>query len=213
MSTPTRATVAQRAYLDLRNKARGDRRPVDEFFQLYALEAFLARLATSSYADQLVLKGGVPLAAFGERRATRDVDLQGEALDNGADHIRQVISHIAAQTLDDGIVFDAEHAFAEVIRDEDAYSGVRVSLQAGLATAQLHLHVDVNVGDPITPAPEDVHLLLLLGGEVVVRGYPLVMVLAEKIVTAIARGTVNTRWRDFGDVYLLGRHHVIAGLI
>ena len=69
----------------------------------------------------------------------------------------------------------------------------------------------MNVGDPITPAPEDIHLLLLLGGELVVGGYPLVMVLAEKIVTAIARGTVNTRWRDFGDVYLLGRHHVIAG--
>ena len=77
------------------------------------------------------MKGGVLLAAFGERRATRDVDLQVEALDNGADNIHQVISHIAAQTLDDGIVFDAEHAFAEVIRDEDAYSGVRVSLQAG----------------------------------------------------------------------------------
>jgi hypothetical protein len=37
------------------------------------------------------------------------------------------------------------------------------------------------------------------------------MVLAEKIVTAIARGTVNTRWRDFGDVYLLGRHHPVDG--
>jgi hypothetical protein len=211
VSTPTRATVAGRAYLDLRNKARGDRRPVDELFQLYVLEAFLARLAMSSYADQLVLKGGVLLAAFGERRPTRDVDLQAEALDNDADTIRQVICDIAAQTLDDGVVFDIGHASADVIRDEDAYSGVRVSLQAGLATARLHLHVDVNVGDPITPAPEEVHVPLLLGGEVVVRGYPLVMVLAEKIVTAIARGTVNTRWRDFGDVYRLGRHHPING--
>jgi len=26
------------------------------------------------------------------------------------------------------------------------------------------------------------------------------MVHAEKIVTAIQRGTANTRWRDFGDV-------------
>ena len=188
MSAPTRATVAARAYLDLRNKARGDRRPVDELFQLYALEAFLARLAGSPYADQLVLKGGVLLAAFGERRPTRDVDLQGEVLDNDIDNIRQVICEVAAQALDDGVVFEIEHASAEVIRDEDAYSGVRVSLRADLATARLHLHVDINVGDPITPAPQEVHLPRLLGGEVVVRGYPLVMVLAEKIVTAIARG-------------------------
>jgi len=43
MTTPTRATAAGRAYLDLRRKARQDRRPVDELMQLYVLECFLAR--------------------------------------------------------------------------------------------------------------------------------------------------------------------------
>lgn len=42
----------------------------------------------------------------------------------------------------------------------------------------------------------------LRGGEIVVRGYPLAMVHAEKIVTALVRGTANTRWRDFADLYL-----------
>jgi hypothetical protein len=37
------------------------------------------------------------------------------------------------------------------------------------------------------------------------------MVYAEKIVTAVARGTVNTRWRDFADIYLLSRRHSQAG--
>ena len=37
------------------------------------------------------------------------------------------------------------------------------------------------------------------------------MVHAEKIVTAIGRGTVNTRWRDFADIYMLSRHHAIDG--
>lgn len=40
-------------------------------------------------------------------------------------------------------------------------------------------------------------------------GYPLVMVLAEKIVTAIDRGEGNTRWRDFADVYTLTRLHSV----
>jgi hypothetical protein len=35
------------------------------------------------------------------------------------------------------------------------------------------------------------------------------MVHAEKIVTAIARGTTGTRWRDFADLYLLARHHAV----
>ena len=211
MTPPSRATSAGRAYLDLRAKARGDRRPVDELLQLYILESFLARLAESRFAGQLVLKGGVLLAAFGERRPTRDIDLQAQALDNDADNIRTVICEVANLRLDDGVVFDVDGATAAVIRDEDAYSGARVTMQAELATARPHFHVDVNVGDPVTPAPQELHLPRLLGGEVVVRGYPLVMVHAEKIVTAVARGTVNTRWRDFADVYLLSRRHALIG--
>lgn len=211
MTAPSRATVAGRTYLDLQNKARGDRRPVDELLQLYVLESFLARLAESPLADRLVLKGGVLLAAFGERRPTRDVDLQAQALDNDADNVRNAICEVAARQLEDGVVFDVTRATAEVIRDEDSYSGVRVTVRAQLATARPHFHVDVNVGDPITPAPQEVHIPRLLGGEVVVRGYPLVMVHAEKIVTAVARGTVNTRWRDFADVYLLSRRHPVDG--
>lgn len=211
MSAPSRATPAGRAYLDLRAKAHGDRRPVDELLQLYVLESFLTRLAESRFAEQLVLKGGVLLAAFGERRPTRDVDLQAEALDNDADNVRAVICEVAARRLDDGVVFDVDGATASLIRDEDAYSGIRVTMKAELATARPHFHVDVNVGDPITPAPRELHLPRLLGDEVVVRGYPLVMVHAEKIVTAVARGTVNTRWRDFADVYLLSRRHPLIG--
>lgn len=56
--------------------------------------------------------------------------------------------------------------------------------------------MDINVGDPIWPEPQEVRLPRLLEGELVIRGYPLEMVLAEKIVTALARGTANTRWRD-----------------
>lgn len=51
VSRPTRATTADRAYLDLQNLARQLGRPTDELHQLYALEGFLARLAASPHAD------------------------------------------------------------------------------------------------------------------------------------------------------------------
>ncbi len=42
-------------------------------------------------------------------------------------------------------------------------------------------------------------------------GYPIPMVLAEKIVTAAQRGITSTRWRDFADIYLLtGQHQLVA---
>jgi hypothetical protein len=109
---PTRATVAGRTYLDLQNLARRQRRPTDELHQLYALEGFLARLAVSPYADQLVLKGGVLLAAYDTRRPTRDVDLQGQRMSNKSDDV------LTAQDVLRGhprfhIVKDQRHPVAE----------------------------------------------------------------------------------------------------
>ncbi len=58
-------------------KWAGPKGPRHELIQLYALEGFLDRLSGSIYMNQLVLQGGVMLAAFGERRPARDVDLAG----------------------------------------------------------------------------------------------------------------------------------------
>jgi hypothetical protein len=83
-------------------------------------------------------------------------------------------------------------------------------VDARLATARLPFHVDVNVGDPIWTAPSDVAVPRLRGGEpITLRGYPIHMVYAEKIVTAVQRGLANTRWRDFGDVWSLSRNHAV----
>lgn len=211
MTTPTRSTTAGRAYLDLRQKARQDRRPVDELMQLYVLECFLARLAATRFAGQFVLKGGVLLAAFGERRPTRDIDLQAQAVGNHPAAILATVTEIAVTRLDDGVVFDASTATAGAIRDEDRYPGVRVSMTSRLSTARPGFHVDISVGDPIIPAPATVALPRVLGGQITMPGYPLAMVHAEKIVTAISRGTTSTRWRDYADMYLLSRHHPIDG--
>ncbi len=197
---PTRDTPEGRAYNDLRNLARRHGREPVEYFTLYALEGFLARLASSMYAEDFVLKGGVLMAAFAARRPTRDIDLAASGFANDVPGVERRVRAIIAQDLGDGLTFDPESIAGEPIRDEAGYSGVRVKLVAHLASAQLALHVDVNFGDPIWPAPSEAELPLLLGGTLRLRGYPAHMVLAEKIVTAIDRGDQNTRWRDFVDI-------------
>ena len=208
---PTRDTPEGRAYLDLQNLARRRQRPTDELHQLYALEGFLARLANSPYAENFVLKGGVLLAAFDTRRPTRDVDLSADRLPGDPDAMREVIRRIAAIPLDDGLNLHPDSANAETIRDENDYAGVRVTLTATLSVARLTFHIDINIGDPVYPAPQPIALPRLLGGTLQITGYPLTMVLAEKIVTMIQRGTANTRWRDFLDVYTLTRHQPLDG--
>lgn len=62
------------------------------------------------------------------------------------------------------------------------------------ALVSLPFHVDVNMGDPIWPSPTIVAIPRLRGGDPIeLPGYPMHMVHAEKIVTAIQRGTANTR--------------------
>ena len=207
----TKETTAGRKYLELQREARRTGRPTDELIQLYALECFLDRLTHSEYVQNFVLKGGVLLAALNARRPTRDIDFAARAIDNDTDAVLRVVREIAVISLDDGIEFDEANANAETIREEDAYSGVRVTLSGTLSRATLRLHVDVNVGDPIWLEPQNITLPRLLDGALVVRGYPLEMVLAEKIVTAIARGTASTRWRDFVDIYMLVQRHTIDG--
>lgn len=213
MSRVTKGTPPGDAYLDLQNQARRRGRPTQELLQLYVLEGFLARLSASDVRDRFVLKGGVLLAAFNSRRPTKDVDLAGLDVANDTDAVLALIQRVLAvsPSSQDGIEFIVETATAQVIREEDDYSGVRVHVPAQLASAKLTCHVDVNVGDPIWPSPTTVAVPRLRGGDPIeVRGYPIQMVRAEKIVTAVQRGVANTRWRDFGDIWSLSRQHPIA---
>jgi len=205
-------TPAGDATIAIRNLARQTGRDVQELMTLYALEGLLARIANSEYRDDFVLKGGVLLAAFAARRPTKDIDLQATRLAGDPDEVVERVRVIATLDVADGLVFDPASVTATTIRDEDEYAGVRVKLSAALGTARLTVGMDVNFGDPIWPAPRLIELprVVPLGlPAVTLLGYPLTMVLAEKVVTAVDRGVANTRWRDFADVYMLIRLHSV----
>lgn len=120
-------------YLALRRKARADGRSTDELLQLAALEAFVDRLSTSARARDLVLKGGVLLAAYDLRRPTRDVDLSAQRVANDLESVRAMVAEILTEPRDDGWVYG--RLSAETIREGDPCSGVRVTLRCTLARA------------------------------------------------------------------------------
>ncbi|WP_309617434.1 nucleotidyl transferase AbiEii/AbiGii toxin family protein [Salinibacterium sp.] len=210
---PQHGTPAGDASIAIRQLARQSGADVQDLQTLYVLEALLARIAASDYRDDFVLKGGVLLAAFAARRPTKDIDLQATGLANDADQVTARVRQIAALDVADGVLFDTESIKASVIRGDDEYAGIRVRLVGALGLAKLTIGIDVNFGDPIWPPPSLVELprVVELGQPpVTLFGYPLTMVLAEKIVTAIDRGEANTRWRDFADVYTLVRARPVA---
>ena len=203
-SKPTHADLAGSRYLALQRLARAQKRPTAELLQLYVLESFLRRLVRSRHDPSLVLKGGMLLAAFDLRRATRDVDVLALRIDNDPAAVQHLIIDVTSVETDDGVEFLPDTITAAVIRDDDVYPGVRASLEARLATARLKFSVDFNVGDPVVPAPIRTAIPVLLEDKPIeVLAYPKVMVVAEKLVTALQRGRASTRWRDFADLFML----------
>jgi len=196
VSQPTRQTPAGRAYLDLQNRARRERRGTQELLTLYVVERWLARLSASPYAEDFVLKGGMLLAAYDARRPTADVDALARGLANDQDAVVTRIAEIAGQSDEgDGVEFLAGTAVARPIREDAFYPGVRVAMDSRIATAVVRFRLDVNFGDPVTPAPQMIELPSLRPDTAAVRvlGYPIETVLAEKLATAIMLGAANTR--------------------
>lgn len=206
MSRPTRESAGGRAYLDLQNQARRQKRGTQELLTMYIVERWLSRMSRSPYAEDFILKGGMLLASFGTRRPTVDADALARNMASDEETVARRVAEIAAiEDSDDGVEFLPETVTTAVIRDDALYSGVRVTMTAQLATAQVKLRLDINFGDPVTPAPRTVELPSLRPDAPPIRilGYPIETVLAEKLVTAIELGRANTRVRDFADIHLL----------
>jgi hypothetical protein len=189
-------------------------RGTQELMTLYVVERWLARLSASPYADQFIIKGGMLLAAYDARRPTADLDTLARSVANDETAVLARVAEIArlAPRVDDGVMYRAETATARVIRDQALYAGIRIAMDCQIATATVKFRLDVNFGDPVTPAPSIVTVppLRPVLEPVRVLGYPIETVLAEKLSTAITLGPVNTRVRDYADIYTLTGSHIVA---
>lgn len=197
---------ARDIYRDLQKLARADYGgATGALLVIYGIEGFLRRLAASDYAAKMTLKGGMLMAATATRRMTRDADLSTIGIGNDPEHIAQVVAEIAVVELadDDGLAFDVSTIRTEIMREQAKYHGIRAKIQARLATARPTVTLDFSFGDPhrsvLTDLPE------LLGGGIRLASYPPELTLAEKIATMMSRRELNTRDRDFADVWTLSR--------
>jgi len=174
---------------------------------LYGIEGFLRRLSLSEYREQLVLKGAMLLAVLDGRRMTRDADLSAHGIPNDERSVAAVVAEIATVMLpeSDGIAFATAAIATEAMRGEGAtYRGVRVKLPAAIGVARVRRGSRLLLGDP--GEVEEVRYPEILGGAgIVLRAYPIERTLAEKVATMMERGELNTRDRDFADVWVLSR--------
>jgi len=168
------------------------------------LERFLERISLSPYKENLVLKGGMLTASLVGTafRTTMDMDATLRARSLSANTTSTMLKAICALDLDDEVRFEFDRL--EEIRDDDSYGGYRASLIAHFDSIRTPVKIDLTTGDKLTP---DAILYQYPSGfeekNLEIWSYNLETVLAEKVETILRRSTLNTRARDFYDVYLL----------
>jgi hypothetical protein len=112
----------------------------------------------------------------------------------------------------DGLTFLPESVVAAPIREEAAYPGTRITLEARLENARIRVQVDIGFGDVVTPAPEEITFPALLDFPAPhLRAYPIYTVVAEKLEASVRLGEGNTRMKDFFDLWFLSRNFPFEG--
>lgn len=172
----------------------------------YMMERFLERISLSEYRDNFILKGGMLVAAMVglDARSTMDIDATVKGKDVSVKDVENIITNILSVSVDDGVIFRIK-SIAEIM-DEADYSGIRVSMDTLFDGAVTPLKIDISTGDIITPREVRYNFKLMLEERTIaVWAYNLETVLAEKIETIIRRDILNTRMRDFYDIYILNQ--------
>jgi predicted nucleotidyltransferase component of viral defense system len=198
----------------LLNIATHEREDFGLILTRYALERLLYRLSQSRYGDQFILKGALLFQVWThtKHRPTRDLDLLGKG-EPSPERCQAVFREVCGVPVaDDGLVFLAATVSAEKIKEEQQYQGVRVKFTARLENARIPIQVDIGFGDAVTPGLLDYPTVLAMPAPRI-QAYPMDAVIAEKLEAIVSLGMLNSRMKDFFDIWFLARTFPFEGTL
>ena len=148
--------------------------------------------------------GRVGLREFGHSPSLPDLlkkhSLRGYPLTEEA--IQTALSEICAIQLDDGVILNLDHITP--IREDDEYGGYRAAILAEFESIHTPLKIDITTGDVITPDAVRYAFPSSFESKIIdVWAYNIETILAEKVETIFRRSVLNTRPRDFYDVFII----------
>jgi predicted nucleotidyltransferase component of viral defense system len=198
--------LAASVHYRLLNLSKSQRRDHNLVLRRYVLERLLYRLSQSVYVDSFVLKGGTLYTIWdpARYRPTRDLDLLafGDASPEALTAIFADLCDLVVEP--DGIVFDRDSIRVSEIRENQEYGGQRLGMAAHLGSALILVQVDIVVGDVVTPPAALADLPVMLPFPPPrLRIYPKETVVAEKLHAMVVLGVLNSRLKDYYDVWFL----------
>ena len=190
----------------VRNLSGGDSTKAQTLIRNFIMERFLERIALSRYRNNFILKGGMLVSAIVglDTRATMDIDTTVKSLELSKENAAKIVEEIIDVEIPDGVRFTITKV-TDIMEEHD-YPGIRFMLEAALDNLKQAIKIDISTGDIITPgAVEYSYNLMFEDRAISLWTYNLETLLAEKLETIMARGTANTRMRDFYDIHVISR--------
>jgi hypothetical protein len=178
------------------------------------MERFLYRLSQSQHANRFILKGALLLQIWQmpEIRSTMDIDLLGRTNNDVSLLISNITDILSVDIEPDGLLFFPENITAERITEDAKYEGIRIWFPAKLDTIKLNMQIDIGFGDIVYPGPEKSKLPAMLGFPAPrLLCYSRESSISEKFEAMLKLRELNSRMKDFYDIWLLSRHFEFEG--
>lgn len=186
------------------NKSHGNSDISQKYYQLFYFERILERISKSRYRRKIILKGGLLLTSIigDDERTTKDMDATLKGISLTKNEVEKVFNEIFSISVDDGISFDI--ISIKDIRLEDEYGGFRINILSKLSNNKTYVTIELTTGDIITPREMKYNYNSIFEDKKIpIMSYTLETVVAEKFQTIVTRGLLNTRLKDFYDIYIL----------
>jgi predicted nucleotidyltransferase component of viral defense system len=194
----------------LKQIANSEKKSYQLILTRYFQERLLYRIFISTYKTHFCLKGGALLYAFEKEasRPTLDIDLLGLEIANNLLHFKKVFHEICClEDSTDAVTFNLDSLTTAKINKVDKYSGVRVKIEVRLGNIKQNLQVDIGFGDVVTPNPVAMDYPTLLDMNIPkIQAYSIETLIAEKFEAMISLAEMNSRMKDFYDIYSLLLH-------
>lgn len=186
------------------NLAKKHNISINEVLQNYMFERVLERLSLSPYKYNFILKGGLLLSSIMgiDTRTTMDMDTCIKGLDLTDKQLYDVLTEILNIDVGDGVYFEIKNS--QPIREDEIYGGLKYHLIAHFEHIAVNLSIDIATGDIITPREiEYTYKMMFENRSLKIMTYNIESIIAEKFQTVIARGVLNSRMKDYYDLYFL----------
>ena len=188
----------------LRNLSQKYNITTNEALQNYMFERILERLSISKYKNNFILKGGLLLSSIMgiDIRTTMDMDTCIKGITLTDEQLYRVLKEILSIDIEDNVYFQIKNS--EPIREEDDYGGLRYNIIAKFDNLRVNLSIDIATGDVITPKEiEYDYKMMFEDRNLKIMTYNIESIIAEKFQTVISRGILNSRMKDYYDLYYL----------